>query len=382
MDDLKINFLGPEEKDPSRKKFFFFLKIFGALVLSLGLLFILISSNNAEEGFLASLNEIPVIKQVRDLVRSADRTLDGQKEDRLNILLLGMGGVGHDGPFLTDTIILASIKPSTNQIALTSIPRDMAAPIPDYGWYKINHANAFGEAKESGSGGELTREVLSDVLDLPIHYFVRVDFDGFTKLIDDLGGLDVYVDNSFVDEQYPTDKNGEVQTLEFDKGWQHMNGERALEFARSRHGGNNESGDFARARRQQKILQAAKDKIFSLGTLRSPSKISAIYETLSDHVRTNFSPWELLALSRLANALNTENLITSVLDDSPNGLLEPTIGLDGAYLLIPRNNNWQTVRESLKEVFGTEAPKIEKKSEVIKIEIQNGTYLPGLAGRV
>jgi LCP family protein required for cell wall assembly len=123
-----------------------------------------------------------------------------------------MGGVGHDGPFLTDTIILASIKPSKKQVALISIPRDMAAPIPDRGWGKINAANAYAEAQTAGEGGEEVRATLAKLFDLPIHYYVRVDFNGFMELIDKLGGVDVYVERSFIDNQFPTGKNGNVKT--------------------------------------------------------------------------------------------------------------------------------------------------------------------------
>lgn len=377
MNLVKINFLG-EPPDPSRKRFFFFLKVFGVVVVALALFLGLASSNIvSEESFLA---QIPFVKRVRQLIRSADRSLEGARDDRVNILLLGMGGVGHEGPYLTDTIMLASVKPSTGQIALISIPRDLAVPVPDYGWRKINTANAYGEAREAGSGGELVRGVLADLLDFPIPYYVRIDFDGFVKLIDDVGGIDVYVERGFVDPAYPTGQNGEVRTLTFLAGWQHLDGNRALEFARSRHGSQGEGSDFARARRQQKIIEAVKERIFSLGTLRSPQKISAVLDALERHVRMNFSPWELLSLARLAGTLDTEHILTEVLDDSPEGLLAPTIGIDGAYLLVPRSS-WNEVRTFVRDVFR----KNETSAVVgvpIRVEVQNGTFIAGRAREI
>lgn len=379
MTDLNVNFLGNPE--PSRKKFFFFLKIAGAILGSIVLFVILVSSNsNSEHSLLASIEQLPIIQRVRQLIHSADRPLSGETGDRINILLLGIGGPGHDGPYLTDTIILASLKPSTGQVALLSVPRDLSVSIPNYGWYKVNHANSFGETQSPGNGGELTSQVLSNTLGVPIHYYVRVDFSGFIQLIDELGGIDVEVDHGFVDTTYPTDHEGEVKTVSFKAGWQHLDGKTALDFARSRHGSNGEGSDFARSRRQQKILLAVKAKVFSLGTLRSPSKINSILTALHDDIKTNFSPWELLGATRLTGSLDTTQLITKVLDDSPDGLLTATTGDDGAYLLVPKKD-WDTVRNLVANIFTAGSETAQVKSELVRVEIQNGTQLPGLANR-
>lgn len=375
--DLKINFLG-DTPDPSRRKFFFFLKFFGVLIAATGIFAALATSNNISED--SAFAQIPIVKRIRQLVHSADRTLEGERDDRINILLLGMGGAGHDGPFLTDTIMLASIKPSTKQIALLSIPRDLAVPIPGFGWYKVNSANAYGEKAEAGSGGELASKAIASQFDMPIHYYLRLDFKGFVKLINDLGGIDVYVDRSFVDSTYPTDVDGEVTEISFDKGWQHMGGDVALKFARSRHGGNSEGSDFARAARQQKILQAVKSKVFSLGTLRSPTKITAVFDALKDNVRTNLTPWEMLAAARLASTLDTENIITEVLDDSPDGMLAPVIGTDGAYLLAPKKN-WDEIRKFASDIFIQGATAEIPPAPPLKVEVQNGTFIRGLAAQ-
>ncbi len=377
--DIKVNLLG-EPQDPSRKRFFFFLKIFASITLTIGLFGAIASHRvGGEDTLWGTISNVPFIKRIRQLVESADRSLTGASDDRINILLLGMGGEKHDGPYLTDTIILASIKPSSKQIALLSIPRDLSAPIPGYGWYKINHADSFGEERAPGTGAEVTRGVVSDLVGISIPYVVRVDFDGFVKMIDEIGGIDVSIDRSFTDTTYPIGETGEVTTISFGEGWEHMDGTRALKFARSRHGGNSEGSDFARGKRQQKILAAVKTKVFSLGTLRSPAKIAAVLDALQNHVTTNFSPWELLAAGRLAGTLNTENIVTRVLDDGPDGLLTATTGVDGAYLLVPKKNDWNPVRELVQSIFEEPATLVQKTP--VRIEIQNGTPVAGLASR-
>ena len=214
------------------------------------------------------LNKIPIIGHIKRLVESADKELKGEDRDRINILLLGMGGKGHQGGYLTDTIMLASIQPSTKKVALISIPRDLAVPMENLGWRKINNVNAFAEVEKKGSGGLAISQALSDILGQPIDYFVRVDFEGFVNIIDKLGGVNVYVDNTLEDYRYPIMGMEEAEPYEsrfehlyIEKGRQYMDGSLALKYVRSRHGGGGEGSDFARAKRQQKILQAVKSEL-------------------------------------------------------------------------------------------------------------------------
>ena len=143
------------------------------------------------------------LDKLRHLIPSVDKQLKGEENDRVNVLLLGMGGQGHDGPYLTDTMMLASVKPSTKQVALMSIPRDLVAPVSN--WQKINSINAYAEQKTPGSGGEATSQAMSELLQTPIDYYVRVDFNGFAKIIDEFGGIEVNVENTLDDYSYPID---------------------------------------------------------------------------------------------------------------------------------------------------------------------------------
>ncbi|MFH1171772.1 MAG: LCP family protein [bacterium] len=313
-----------------------------------------------------------LLSQIKGLANPPEKQLQGEAQNRVNVILLGIGGAGHDGPLLADTIIAGSFQPSTHQIGLMSIPRDFIVEIPGYGFRKINNANAFGEEKGRGAGAVLTASVLEKVLSAPIQYYVRVDFSGFEKFIDDIGGIDVTVDTTFTDTSYPTENYG-YQTIHFTAGRQHFDGVTALKFVRSRHGDNAEGSDFARSRRQQKVLLAMKKKIFSFETLLNPSRITKVLDTLGAHVVTNFQPWELMRLVSIGKTVKTDAVTTRVLDTTPDGLLVNTVGLDGAYILEPRAKNYSEIQTAFASLF------TETQQQKARITIQNGTTIAGLA---
>ncbi len=331
-----------------------------------------------------------LLKRIKQLVFSKDTELPGKKEGRINILLLGMGGLGHDGPFLTDTIIIASIEPSTNKISMISIPRDLGVNIPEYGWYKINHANAFGETKQSGWGGALATEVIEKTFDIDIHYYVRIDFKAFGEIIDEVDGVTVEVARSFTDTEYPA-PNYEYQTVSFQKGTHTLFGGKALQYARSRHGNNGEGSDFARAKRQQNILLALKEKILSFETLANPIRIYNIINTLDSHITTNMSFGEIMSLVKLGKELDLKNIHTVVLDTSEGGYLKNGYSPNGAFILEPATGNFEDIQSLIANIFDDtyEAPiqKIvvpEQETPILPItlvEVQNGTWQAGLAAR-
>lgn len=312
-------------------------------------------------------------------------TSENQKTEsgtRINVLFLGMGGVGHDGPFLTDTMILGSFDIKTKKAALLSIPRDLSVYVPGYEWRKINHVNSFGEDKNPGQGGEYAKQFVSELLDIPIDYYIRMDFDGFIKLIDDMGGVDICVDESFTDPLFPTD-NYKYQTLSFKKGCQTMSGERALQFARSRHGTGNEGSDFARSHRQQKIIMALKDKIFSFSTLFSPGKIAALVNSARQNIQTDFEVWEMIKFANLLRGVKSDKIVRHSLDSGTSGLLVERI-YEGAYLLEPRTGNFNEIKNFVKNIFDPQPKNIPTASPTskIRVEIQNGTNIPGLANQI
>jgi polyisoprenyl-teichoic acid--peptidoglycan teichoic acid transferase len=404
MHSRKTNFLNdsPREehtpKSPKKRlRLFLLLIICGTLFLSgcIGRTFFDNSLPNDPLAYdpltLEPIKPQGLLTRIKRFVFSKDQPLAGEKKDRINILLLGMGGLGHDGPFLTDTMIVASIQPSTGDVAMISIPRDLGVDIPAKGWYKINHANAFGEAKQSGSGGVLATKVVNETFDADIHYYVRVDFKAVEQIIEGIDGLTIDVENSFTDTEYPA-ANYEYQTVSFQKGIQTMDGQTALQYARSRHGNNGEGSDFARAKRQQRMILALKEKILSFETLANPIRIHSIIDTLGTHISTNMDFSDIISMMKLAKSADLTNIKTVVLDTSPGGYLKNGHGQNGAFILEPVTGDFDDITYLIEHIFD---PDIELKKittlEVPEqtqptlspavIEIQNGTWQAGLAAR-
>jgi len=394
MERDRINFLQPHQPPPEPQGRWWRVVIITLILLAIGLGFYVFWQGKtpeivrAESGATASAIEPSfhrIFKRLRSFITGESGGLTGTARDRINILILGMGGPGHDGPYLTDTLIVTSIKPSTNNVAMLSIPRDMAAPIPGYGWYKINHANAFGEEEKPGRGGELAARVVEKALDEPMDYYVRVDFAAFEQLIDEVGGVDIQVERPFVDQSFPAGPNT-YRTVSFQKGAQHMNGTTALIFARSRHGNNGEGSDFARARRQQKVLVALKDQLLSLGTITNPARIKRILQTLNEHVTTNASLTEMLKFISLTQNADTTAIKQHVLTNAEDDLLQNTT-VNGAFLLQPRNGDYSAIHALVNDMFDREeravplAPEPGPPPSALSIGVYNGTWNAGLATR-
>ncbi|MFH1047747.1 MAG: LCP family protein [Patescibacteria group bacterium] len=342
-----------------------------------------ISQSEAASFALAELDDVPIFGRVSHLINSPDRKLIGEAEDEINLLLIGMGGEGHDGPNLTDTLIVARIRPSDGTVAMVSIPRDLLVPVSGHGWRKINSVNAYGEMEKTGRGGEMTRMTAEGLLGIDIPYYVRIDFSGFRSIIDAVGGIDIHVDQAFTDYTYPTYDRG-IQVVKFDEGWQHMSGETALIYARSRHGNNGEGSDFARSTRQQKVLAALKNRMMSFSTFRSPSAITNTLAALQSNIVTNLNVGEVLRLASMARDIETDNIKHEVLDNGPDSPLVDKM-VDGAYVLLPKNNDWNVLRQAVSDLFETAEPlentdpPAEEEKVDSAVEIRNGSGKEGIA---
>ncbi|MFZ2681879.1 MAG: LCP family protein [Patescibacteria group bacterium] len=362
------------------------LVLFGLTILLTGgyLLSTGITSNSNQE----PNTDLSFLSTLKRLVVAGDKAVAGQDDDRINFLLLGVGGSGHDGPELTDTIIFGSLKPSTSEVGMISVPRDLNVNLPGYGYRKINNVNAFAESAKRGSGPEATASVIEEVLGEEVHYTVKVDFKGFEEIIDDVGGIDVYVERSFTDTTYPLDDAlGGVQTVTFTEGWTHMNGATALQFARSRHGSNGEGTDFARAARQQKMLLAVKDKALSLGVLLNPAKLNRVLGTIQDNVKTNLTLWEMVRFAKYIPDIKSESIAMHVLDNRGGLLYDANI--NGAYVLLPYEEDWSELHAVAADIFAKSPNDPQVTTTVgstpipadILVEIQNGTATTGLASQ-
>lgn len=304
--------------------------------------------------------------------------LKGESSGRVNVLLLGVGDKGHDGENASDTIIVASYDTKTKAVAMFSIPRDLYVKIPGFGYTKINAANAYGEGKKEGTGPELARETVMDVLDIPINYYVRVDFSGLKETVDALGGVTVDVENTFCDYAYPTEYKGDTAKVCFTAGKQTMNGTKALQYSRSRHALGVEGSDFARSKRQQRLLVAIKDKALSGSTLTNPKKLLDIVTALGNHVKTDASMSEMLRVFEISKGLDAGKIISKNFDNSPEGMLVSSSDTAAGYILKPVTGNFKAIQAVVKNIFSVVAMRDEKAS----IALYNGTYTTGLVARL
>ncbi len=296
-------------------------------------------------------------QKIKDVLRGGggEVRLVGEDLNQINILLLGIGGEGHDGPYLTDTMILAQVRPDIGQVALTSIPRDYLINLPEnLGQRKINSAFAEGLAryKDFGEAGRFAREAVEEMSGLTVPYFAVMDFGGFEKAIDEIDGLDIYADKTFTDYSFPDGRGGYLAPLTFQQGWEHMDGQRALQFVRSRHAAGNEGSDFARSQRQQKVIQAFKDKILNLYDISNVGKINNLLNIFADHFHTNVSPGEILRMYNIVKERNIQTFLSVSLDLS-TGLICPKILEDnGAYVLVPcAGKSEQDIKDFFKNMF-------------------------------
>lgn len=420
----KINKNHYQKSCKSRFKGWLF--IFLALII-IGLAIFSCSSIFSDSNLVQNLSKFNFFKQIGRLVSLGDKSLQGEKNDQINILIIGMGGRNHEGGTLADTIILGSYQPSTKQAAIMSIPRDLGVPTENGGWIKINAVHAYAEKDEPKSGGRVVAETLSKLLEDDIHYYAVVDFDGFERLIDEFGGVDIDVERDLIDYQYPIRGKEDVYPIEnrfeilrIAKGQQHMGGELALKYVRSRYALGIEGSDFARSRRQQKILAALKDKIFELNTIFNPKRINGLLSAYNDHINTNLEIWEMLKLAQFGKDIQTDRIINRSLDDGPEGLLFSRI-MNEAYVLLPLGNNYDLIRQRWQTIFSNESQEEAARQasflrnialqeaamasstkaaatstedllnenpsdktyqdENAEIEIQNGTLINGLAGK-
>lgn len=299
-----------------------------------------------------------------------------------SILLMGYGGGKHEGGRLTDSMIVAHINPKNLEIKLISIPRDIWMPLPINGdetkGFKINAAFAIGSDDRSypnkkieftgrGGGGELAKLAVSEVVGFKIDYFIALDFQGFIKIVDVLGGIDVPVLTSFDDPMYPLETdivdncgktNEEVtaltatmsgeklenefmcryENLHFDKGLQHMNGVTALKFARSRHS-KEDGGDFNRSIRQKQVIMAIKERVISIGFI--PKIIPAI-NALAGNLTTDLSATKINELMSMADILT--NCKVEIIPLTDQNVLTDSV-VERQFVLIPRigDGNWDEV---------------------------------------
>lgn len=307
------------------------------------------------------------------IVFSFGKTLMTDENGNTNILLVGIGGEGHDGSNLTDTIIVASINYKEKVVPMLSIPRDFYIEDEQT---RINTIYEIYHDESTEEGMNALSNTITDITGLEIQYFVKVDFKGFEQIVDSLGGVELMVENTIDDPYYPKDGTIYFEPFYLEEGYQTLDGETALKYARSR----KTTSDFDRARRQQNLLNAIKEKALSLNILTNPNKITKLYNSVGDSIETNLSLAEIIEGAKLASDYNKDNLYPIVFNDDPTecgGLLYTPVReyFSGAAVLLPAGNDYDYTNYFVDTVFGNMDAILAQD----KIQILNGTKIPGLA---
>lgn len=291
---------------------------------------------------------------------SAIKSLD----NRSNILILGKAGEGYTAPDLTDTIILFSVSldKARPEVDMISLPRDIWLSDLEA---KLNSVYYWGNKRQTGGGLILAKSVVEQITGVPVHYAIVLDFNGFKDIIDLMGGVEVQVKKSFVDERYPiAGKENDLcggdpsfdcryETIRFEKGLQHMDGEMALKFVRSRHSEDLEEGtDFARSQRQQAVIKAIQKKLLSREMLTQPQKLWDIWQQGNAMIETDLTDQEKAILGRFVydarNNINTHSIPEDLLE-----LAKLSGEFQGLYAFSPvaGPDNWTQIQSWVHEVL-------------------------------
>jgi LCP family protein required for cell wall assembly len=235
---------------------------------------------------------------------------DWSQRERVNIVLLGVDQrPGEEGPWRSDTMIIVTVDPRSMRAGALSIPRDLYVEIPGYGERRINMAHFLGDAYDYPGGGPgLAMKTIEYNFGVPIHYYIRINFQGFREVVNYLGGITVTVDEEIWDYRYPDGDYG-YTTIHIPAGVQLMDGHMALQYARTRHSGT----DFDRLRRQRQVLLAIREKALRLDLI---PKIPALASTMGQTVKTNLQLGEIVTLAQIASRIGAEDIRFAVIDES------------------------------------------------------------------
>ncbi|MBE3579809.1 MAG: LCP family protein [Caldanaerobacter subterraneus] len=317
------------------KRFFKIFALFlGLLILSLGTgAYIYLKSLNPSD---ASLMNLPTKE-------------DKKNPEEIKVLILGIDETSPDDPHRSDTMMVISYNLNTQKGYILSIPRDTMVTIPGHGVQKINAAYPIG-------GPKLAMEEVSQLTGEDISYYVKIDYEGFKKLVDAIGGVEMNVP---MDMNYD-DYAGNLH-IHLKKGWQHLDGEEALQLVRFRHGYAEQ--DLERVKVQREFLLAALDKI------KSPSillKLPQLLKTVNQYVETNIPPSLMVKYAEYAAKVSKNDIITATLPGNPE-----YINSIAYYVVDP---------EEIKK-FMSDLQKGEL-NQSVKVEVLNGCGIPGAAGKV
>ncbi|MEK7545130.1 MAG: LCP family protein [Patescibacteria group bacterium] len=303
------------------------------------------------------------------------------KEDRYghtNILLLGTGSVGHDAADLTDTMIIASIDEAKNKVTFVSIPRDLYIKDKKYGGMRIN--NVYFAVKKEYADSTYALDVLQqhmeNVIGMDIQYRIKIDFSVFKEVVDAIGGIDIFVPEMINDPLYPKGETGFYETFFIPQGLQHMDGETALKYARSRHS----TSDFSRSARQQSIISAIKEKAKKAGITNNTDMMEDLYNVIEPKIETNIGIREMITLAEIGSKMDQGGMGNYLIHDDPSrcgGFLYPPEKelYGGASVLVPAKNSFEDIQKMIDIVMNN------SQTKNVKVQVLNGTKKPMLAGK-
>lgn len=330
--------------------------------------------------FIIGFGVLQVVKSLdlSSIIFSFSEPLEKDEEGRTNILLIGIGGEGHDGPNLTDTLMLASIDYEHKAVSMLSVPRDLWVKNEEVSGSRINSVYAENRKQGSYKALQILQNTITEITDIPIQYYVKIDFKGFEKIIDSLGGVDVIVEKDLYDSEYPVGETGRTEVFSLKAGPQHLDGATALKYARSRKG--TSGGDTGRAQRQQQLLNAVKEKALSLDILTNPGTLRSLYESVSESIETNLTIGKMIEMAKTVKDFDTKAITPIVLNDDPTAcggfLYVPDRNyFGGASVFLPAGNSYEFLHLLADTAFKNNY--LLKKQE--PIQVLNGTKVSGLA---
>jgi LCP family protein required for cell wall assembly len=312
--------------------------------------------------------------------------------NRINILFVGFRGgdpIQGDCPFCTDTLILLTVDPITKTAGMLSIPRDMWVNIPGFGYSRINTAWTLGRgSKLPGGGPALTMKTVSHFIGVPVDYYVQVDFDTFVDIIDLIGGVDVYNDETiFLD---PMSHGRDFPKVKLTCcGMRHLSGRVALAYARCRHIEQGcKDGDVGRAKRQQKVIFGIREKVLSPENFPElMAQAPQLYNTFSAGIHTNMSMDDAIRLAALVRDIPRENIKNGVIDHSMMAYDNVMLGGQNASIMKPLPDKIRILRDEIFTSSGPISPMAEgdlallMQADSARIRLLNGTTTAQLEER-
>lgn len=326
-------------------------------------------------------------------------------ENQISILLLGVDERADDKePPRTDTMLLLNLDLEHRTAGMISLPRDLWVPIPGYNiTTKINTAYVIGEKRGyPGGGTQLAKDTVSSFVGRPVEHYVRLNFNGFVRFVDLIGGIDVFVPETIHDEQYPTANFG-IETFHLAAGQQHLDGELALKYVRTR----NMDSDYGRAARQQQVIQAVIDKVTQADMIPTlVAKMPQLSATMRDSVSTDMSLAAAVQIAQYVRQNSFREVRRLVLDDryGTEGYSD-----DGAWILLPDRSRIRpaltafyeapptgvdehvtaATGDALLSTIASQAAdlnpaenQLASEPATTRVEVLNGTGYPGVAARI